>query len=272
MEWDCVWNYRINADDVNVTVADNGTYSLWDYLEMPVDVIPAGAYPLDFWKRCYNMIYNEWFRDPNVMPPVDITSSNIVLNACWKKDYFTSMLPWQQRGTAQNLPVSLTGRALVNWTIGDGNVSVNSADYPLLKITDTQDHDGIALRAASSDGQQVVYSSEHLQMLTFLRSVQARLLSQIFVLHSRSRDGWNLMQGVQEEDMLSILKLITESLPMMIPFIVLCLLAAASVLLLFRKFSRPLLKAEKVLVASAVILSLLLVIIWVVSERMSLVS
>lgn len=123
-----------NADDVNVTVADNGTYSLWDYLEMPVDVIPAGAYPLDFWKRCYNMIYNEWFRDPNVMPPVDITQSNIVLNACWKKDYFTSMLPWQQRGTAQNLPVSLTGNAKVYFSESSYS-AFDSSNYPELTLT-----------------------------------------------------------------------------------------------------------------------------------------
>lgn len=95
-----------NAGDVNVTVADNGKYSLWDYMEMPVGVIPVGAYPMDFPKRAYNMIWNEWFRDENVMSEVDVANSNIVLNACWKKDYFTSALPWQQRGTAPALPVS----------------------------------------------------------------------------------------------------------------------------------------------------------------------
>lgn len=95
-----------NVDDANVTVLDNGLYSLWDYLEMPVGVVPVGAYPLDFWKRAYNLIYNEWFRDENVMPPVAVESNDRVLQATWKKDYFTSMLPWQQRGTAPQLPVS----------------------------------------------------------------------------------------------------------------------------------------------------------------------
>lgn len=95
-----------NVDDVNVTVKDNGLYSLWDYLEFPVGVIPNGAYPLDFWKRAYNLIYNEWFRDENVMPPVQVEYNDRVLQATWKKDYFTSMLPWQQRGTAPQLPVS----------------------------------------------------------------------------------------------------------------------------------------------------------------------
>lgn len=95
-----------NVDDVNVTVKDNGIYSLWDYMELPIGVVPAYAYPLDFFKRAYNLIYNEWFRDENVMPPVAVESNVRVLQATWKKDYFTSMLPWQQRGQAPALPIS----------------------------------------------------------------------------------------------------------------------------------------------------------------------
>lgn len=42
------------------------------------------------------------------MDPVDIETENRVLQATWKKDYFTSMLPWQQRGNAPSLPLSGT--------------------------------------------------------------------------------------------------------------------------------------------------------------------
>lgn len=115
-----------NVNDPNVTVTDNGLYSLWDYLEMPVGVIPVGAYPLDFWKRAYNLIYNEWFRDENVMPPVAVESNDRVLQATWKKDYFTSMLPWQQRGSAPPLPVSLTGNASVGFSGFAGSINVPS--------------------------------------------------------------------------------------------------------------------------------------------------
>ncbi|QCS36618.1 major capsid protein [Capybara microvirus Cap3_SP_539] len=101
-----------NLNDINVTVPDNGKYSLWDYFCFPTGVIPAGAYPLDFPKRAYNLIYNEWFLDNNLMPAVDVANSNIVLNACWKKDYFTSALPWQQRGTAPAFPISGTAKAV----------------------------------------------------------------------------------------------------------------------------------------------------------------
>ena len=65
-----------NITDVNVSVKDNGKYSIWDYLEYPVDVLPTGAYPLDFFRRSYYLIYNEWFRDETVMPPVNILTYN----------------------------------------------------------------------------------------------------------------------------------------------------------------------------------------------------
>lgn len=101
-----------NLDDTNVTVADNGKYSLWDYMGYPIDIIPQGAYPLDFKRRAYNMIWNEWMRDESVMPPVRVDTSNIVLNCCWKKDYFTSMLPWPQKGDPIAIP--MRGNAAVD--------------------------------------------------------------------------------------------------------------------------------------------------------------
>lgn len=105
-----------NADWPNVTTTENGKYSLWDYMGFPVGVKPTNsARPLDFYKRAYNLIYNEWFRDRNVMPPVNVASSDIVLNACWKKDYFTSMLPWPQRGNPIGIPIS--GTAPISLTL-----------------------------------------------------------------------------------------------------------------------------------------------------------
>lgn len=125
-----------NLNDVNVTVVDNGIYSLWDYMEMPLGwsntngtlTDPSSVRILDYKRRMYAMVWNEWFRDENVMPPVSILSSNKVLNACWKKDYFTSMLPWQQRGPLPSVPV--TGQAPVLFSSTSGiNAGVN---YQLL--------------------------------------------------------------------------------------------------------------------------------------------
>ena len=85
--------------------------SLWDFLGFPVGVDPDGAYPLDFPRRAYNLVYNEYYRDENLQTEVALTNETI-LNRAWEKDYFTSSLPWQQRGTAPALPISGTTKAV----------------------------------------------------------------------------------------------------------------------------------------------------------------
>ena len=80
--------------------------SLWDYLGFPVGVVPTGALPLDFPRRAYNFVYNEYYNDQTLNEGgVALTNENILKRA-WEKDYFTSALPFQQRGTAPALPIS----------------------------------------------------------------------------------------------------------------------------------------------------------------------
>lgn len=86
----------------------NGKHTLWDYLGLPIGIDPAGAYPLPWPKRAYNLIYNEYYRDENLQELVDIDQEEVLL-ANWNKDYFTSALPFRQKGTAPSIP--LTGTA-----------------------------------------------------------------------------------------------------------------------------------------------------------------
>lgn len=78
---------------------------LWDYFGFPTGVTPTGRLPLDFPRRAYNFIYNEYYRDENLIDEVALTNQDI-LYRCWEKDYFTSSLPWQQRGVAPAFPIS----------------------------------------------------------------------------------------------------------------------------------------------------------------------
>lgn len=89
----------------------NDIGTLWDFLGFPVDVNPTGRYPLDFPRRAYNRVFNEYYRDETLDDEIEETNENI-LNRRWEKDYFTSSLPWQQRGTAPALPISGTTHAL----------------------------------------------------------------------------------------------------------------------------------------------------------------
>jgi len=84
--------------------------SLWDYMGFPIGVDPEGAYPLDFPRRAYNLVFNEYYRDENLQDEV-LLSQESILNRAWEKDYFTSALPWQQRGIAPSLPISGTTNA-----------------------------------------------------------------------------------------------------------------------------------------------------------------
>lgn len=112
-----------NTNDINVTVKENGEYSLWDYLGFPTDVIPVGAFPVDFPRRAYNFIYNEYFRDQNFMPMIDVAGNSKVLNCCWKKDYFTSALPWLQRGPDVTLPLGNISISNLPVTVSSGSIS-----------------------------------------------------------------------------------------------------------------------------------------------------
>lgn len=62
------------------------------------------------WKlTAYNLIYNDYYRDENLeeeIGPLDAEWKN----RAWLKDYFTSALPWQQRGVSPSIPMSATAQ------------------------------------------------------------------------------------------------------------------------------------------------------------------
>lgn len=80
--------------------------------------------------RAYQFVWNELFRNQNVQNEIEFSydmgeesAANLVKlftfrKKCWEKDYFTSCLPFAQRGEAVKLPVS-------------GDVSFNGANLPV---------------------------------------------------------------------------------------------------------------------------------------------
>ena len=49
------------------TPTNNAIGSLWDFLGFPTGVVPTGALPLDFPRRAYNFVYNEYYRDETLI-------------------------------------------------------------------------------------------------------------------------------------------------------------------------------------------------------------
>lgn len=85
-----------------------GKYSLWDYFGLPLGNNYSTIRDFNdvngFSQRCYNLVWNEFYRDMNLVDEVN-PNNNTILYRAWKKDYFTSALPWQQRGVAPALPL-----------------------------------------------------------------------------------------------------------------------------------------------------------------------
>ena len=140
-------------------VGTTGEGSLWDYFGLPLDDgtgashvdpddLSTSALPF----RAYMLIWNEWFRDQNLQDGFDMwtndgpdtlnatrsgqkASGNRVMSQPEKRgkrhDYFTSCLPWPQKGDAVQMdlgtsaPIASTAADLANIIVQDGLGTTN---------------------------------------------------------------------------------------------------------------------------------------------------
>lgn len=125
--------FSLNSLTFSLAKSVLGHSTLWDYLGLPsIDKVggssaagvPNGVSVPNGFKvsqlpfRAYQFIYNEYYRDQNLTEEVNIplaggdqpiVGPNVLLTLrrrSWEKDYFTSALPWLQRGPEVSVPVS----------------------------------------------------------------------------------------------------------------------------------------------------------------------
>ena len=113
--------------------------SLQDYMGLPTAGQITGSNTVThnaLYTRAYNLIWNEWFRDENLQNSVtvdkgdgpDTASNYVLLRRGKRKDYFTSSLPWPQKGASVQLPLGTSAPILSTNTNNNGYASVYRAD------------------------------------------------------------------------------------------------------------------------------------------------
>lgn len=112
---------------IQLTGAENTLASIYDYMNIPPGVaLSVNALPF----RCINHIYNNWFRDQNIIDflPVptddgpDDPSTYSLQRRRKRRDYLTGVLPWPQKGP--EVLVSLAGYAPVLSDTIDGGTGI----------------------------------------------------------------------------------------------------------------------------------------------------
>ena len=106
---------------ITAGVSGEAEGSLADYLGVPTK--QAALVFSAMWHRAYTLIWNDWFRDENLQKPatIDTTSGTdstayAVLNRGKRHDYFTSALPWPQKGADVTLPLGSSAPLTVSGT------------------------------------------------------------------------------------------------------------------------------------------------------------
>ena len=94
--------------------------------------------------RAMAKIWNDWYRDENLQDEIDFSTDGgldstietaTLYSRNWEKDYFTSALPWQQRGPASYLPLGIEapvygdGKTLMLANGGTDSALVKSLSY-----------------------------------------------------------------------------------------------------------------------------------------------
>lgn len=144
--------------------------SLEDYFGIPTGVGNLAVCSL--WHRAYNRIWSEWFRDQNLQNTVplnttdgpDTSTDYTLLRRGKRHDYFTSCLPWPQKGPGVSIPLGVAAPvrgigtlsqvfSSANTTVWESGSPVASTVYPNARIIGTTGPDAyVAIKGTAAGG------------------------------------------------------------------------------------------------------------------------
>lgn len=140
--------------------------SIYDHMGIPTGIDNLSINALPF--RAYNLIFNDWFRDQNLQNSLTVNTGNgpdadttyVLKRGAKPHDYFTSCLPWPQKGTAVSIPIGTQAPVLINPSV--------TANYGrMLKIDGTQQNANTGISKNNTANDSSLYADNDSTLLKY---------------------------------------------------------------------------------------------------------